>query len=66
MGVGFFIPRMLGKGYTKTVTYVRTCDGVEKVRLVMKWTQKGRQLIDRKMREASWQQKEDKKLSKTG
>ncbi len=43
-----------GKGYTKLITYVRKCDGVESVRMVMKWTQKGRQLIDRKMREAGW------------
>ncbi len=49
----------VGKGYTKTVTYVRTCDGVERVRLVMKWTQKGRQFIDRKMREAGWKPKEE-------
>ncbi len=53
-----------GKGYTKTVTYVRNCEGVEKVRLVMKWTQKGRTLIDRKMREAGWKSVEDKKQAK--
>ena len=49
----------VGKGYTKTVTYVRKCDGVERVRMVMKWTQKGRQFIDRKMREAGWMPKEE-------
>ncbi len=50
--------RYAGKGYTKHITYVRKCDGVETVRMVMKWTQKGRQLIDRKMREAGWMPKE--------
>ena len=49
----------VGKGYTKTVTYVRKCDGVERVRMVMKWTQKGRLFIDRKMREAGWMPKEE-------
>ena len=52
-----------GKGYTKTVTYVRNCEGVEKVRLVMKWTQKGRKLIDRKMWEAGWKPVEEEKTA---
>ena len=51
--------RYAGKGYTKYITYVRKCDGVERVRMVMKWTQKGRLLIDRKMREAGWMPKEE-------
>jgi phage antirepressor YoqD-like protein/phage anti-repressor protein len=51
--------RYAGKGYTKYITYVRKCDGIERVRMVMKWTQKGRLFIDRKMREASWMPKEE-------
>jgi hypothetical protein len=32
---------------------------MERPRIVMKWTQKGRQLIDRKMREAGWIPKDE-------
>ena len=51
--------RYAGKGYAKYITYIRKCDGIERTRIVMKWTQKGRQLIDRKMREAGWIPKDE-------
>ena len=51
--------RYAGKGYAKFITYIRKCDGIERTRIVMKWTQKGRQLIDRKMREAGWIPKDE-------
>lgn len=51
--------RYAGKGYTKYITYVRKCDDIERVSMVMKWTQKGRLFIDRKMREAGWMPKEE-------
>ena len=42
-----------GKGYTRTVTCIRKYDdGTEKVRIVTKWTQKGRQLIDKLLQKA--------------
>ena len=42
-----------GKGYTRTVTCIRRYDdGTEKVRIVTKWTQKGRQLIDKLLQKA--------------
>lgn len=44
-----------GKGYAKSVTYIRKSDdGSVKVRIVTKWTQKGRELIDKLMRDAGW------------
>ena len=51
--------RYTGKGYVKYITYIRKFDGMERTRIVMKWTQKGRQLIDRKMREAGWIPKDE-------
>ena len=51
--------RYTGKGYAKYITYIRKCDGIERTSIVMKWTQKGRQLIDRKMREAGWMPKDE-------
>lgn len=42
-----------GKGYTRTMTCIRKYDdGTEKVRIVTKWTQKGRQLIDKLLQKA--------------
>ena len=44
-----------GKGYTRTVTCIRKYDdGTEKVRIVMKWTQKGRAFIYQKMAQAGY------------
>ena len=54
--------RYSGKGYAKYITYIRKCDGMERTRIVMKWTQKGRQLIDRKMREAGWIPKKEEEV----
>ena len=51
--------RYAGKGYVKYITYIRKYDGLERTRIVMKWTQKGRLLIDQKMREAGWMPKEE-------
>lgn len=54
--------RYSGKGYAKYITYIRKCDGMERTRIVMKWTQKGRQLIDRKIREAGWIPKKEEEV----
>ena len=51
-----------GKGYTKSVTFIRKSDdGNVRVRIVTKWTQKGRQLIENLMRNAGWKSEQEKK-----
>lgn len=52
-----------GKGYAKSVTFIRKSDdGNVRVRIVTKWTQKGRELIDKLMREAGWKPKRENVL----
>ncbi len=51
-----------GKGYAKSVTFIRKSDdGSVRVRIVTKWTQKGRELIDKLMRNAGWTPEQENK-----
>ncbi|MBR5109443.1 MAG: phage antirepressor KilAC domain-containing protein [Clostridia bacterium] len=54
-----------GKGYTKSETVIWDHGPYQSVHIVMRWTQKGRELIDQLIRNAGWKPG-DKKLPAAG
>ena len=43
-----------GKGYVKTETYIQDYGAYQSVHITMRWTQKGRKMIDQLIRGAGW------------
>lgn len=43
-----------GKGYVKTETYIQDYGAFQSVHITMRWTQKGRKMIDTLIRNAGW------------
>ncbi|MDO5327070.1 MAG: phage antirepressor KilAC domain-containing protein [Clostridia bacterium] len=54
-----------GKGYVKTETFICNYGPYQSVHITMRWTQKGRELIDQLLRKAGWKPG-DKKLPASG